>query len=172
VAGVRLRPAAGSDAEALARTMAAAFDAYRAFAPAGWAPPTAPTEVALLRGLLGRPEFWCLVAEADDALAGHVALLPAELAHRPVREPGLGHLRQLFVVPEHWGTGLASALHAAALEAAPERGFRALRLFTPAGQARARRFYAREGWRPAGPPFADPGFGLEVVEYRRALSAG
>jgi hypothetical protein len=33
--------------------------------------------------------------------------------------------------------------------------------------ARARRFYEREGWRPAGDPHDDPVPGLSMVEYRR-----
>jgi hypothetical protein len=43
------------------------------------------------------------------------------------------------------------------------------RLFVAAGHARARRFYEREGWLPAGEPFADPTWGLTFVEYRYGL---
>jgi GNAT superfamily N-acetyltransferase len=65
------------------------------------------------------------------------------------------------------GSGLARRLHEAVLGAARERGFAELRLFVAAGQARARAFYEREGWRPAGDPFDDPVPGLPMVEYRR-----
>jgi hypothetical protein len=51
-------------------------------------------------------------------------------------------------------------------DAARELGFSELRLFVAEGQARARRFYEREGWRPAGEPFDDPIPGLRMVEYR------
>jgi hypothetical protein len=44
-----------------------------------------------------------------------------------------------------------------------------MRLFTPAGQVRARRFYEREGWTVAGEPYDDEDLHLEIVEYRRAL---
>jgi hypothetical protein len=44
-----------------------------------------------------------------------------------------------------------------------------MRLFTPSGQARARRFYEREGWTLADGPYDDDHVGLPVVEYRRAL---
>jgi GNAT superfamily N-acetyltransferase len=73
------------------------------------------------------------------------------------------HFRYLFVRPPFWGSGVATALHAAAVEAI---GPRSARLFTPAGQARARRFYEREGWRlhDLG-DFA--GFGMPLAEYRR-----
>jgi hypothetical protein len=38
----------------------------------------------------------------------------------------------------------------------------------PSGQARARRFYEREGWQAAGELFDNP-LGLLLVEYRRGL---
>jgi GNAT superfamily N-acetyltransferase len=72
----------------------------------------------------------------------------------------------LFVRPSHWGTPVARDLHAAMVEAAAGRGFTGLRLFTPAGQRRARRFYEREGWR-AVREFHAPHLELDVVEYRR-----
>jgi GNAT superfamily N-acetyltransferase len=98
-----------------------------------------------------------------------VAVLPARKAGRPVDEPGLAHLRNLFVDRSQWGTGLAAALMRAAVDDARERGFAQMRLFVAEGQARARRFYEREGWRPAGAPFEDPAVGLRMVEYRLRL---
>jgi GrpB-like predicted nucleotidyltransferase (UPF0157 family)/GNAT superfamily N-acetyltransferase len=107
--------------------------------------------------------------ETERVLAGHVAFLSAARAWRAVEDPTLAHLRQLFLAPDHWGTGLARRLHGHAMAAAGERGFTAMRLFTPTGQARARRFYEREGWRVDGEPFCDPGFGLQLIAYRRSL---
>jgi predicted GNAT family N-acyltransferase len=68
------------------------------------------------------------------------------------------------------GAEPASDLHRAALAAAGARGFTELRLFVAAGQARARRFYEREGWLAAGDPFDDPVPGLTMIEYRCTLS--
>ena len=85
-------------------------------------------------------------------------------------DPGLAHLWQIFVREPFWGTGVATALHTAMLEEARQRGYARLRLFTPAAQARARRFYEREGWALAAPPFFDESFGMEIVEYRRPLT--
>ena len=90
-------------------------------------------------------------------------------APHPVPGRALAHLRNLFVGRDFWGTGLARTLNAAAVEAARERGYEELRLFTPARQERARRFYEREGWLPVGEPFHDPGPDLALVEYRYAL---
>jgi GNAT superfamily N-acetyltransferase len=123
----------------------------------------------MLRERLGDRDVWCAVAEVGGSVAGHVAFLPASRARRPEGDPGLAHLWQLFVRSSLWGTGVAGDLHAAAIAAAAKRGFGVMRLFTPAANARARRFYEREGWRPNGEPAFEGGLGLEVLEYRRAL---
>ena len=102
-------------------------------------------------------------------MVGHVGFLPAERTFAPTGDPGLAHFRQLFVVQAHWGTGLADQLHGAALDEARARGFTGMRLFTPAAQQRARRFYEREGWALARPPAFDDRIGLDIAEYRRAL---
>jgi hypothetical protein len=60
-------------------------------------------------------------------------------------------------------------MHRLALEEAARQGYETIRLYTPAGQARARAFYEREGWATAGPPFAEPLLALDLMEYRRAL---
>jgi GNAT superfamily N-acetyltransferase len=65
---------------------------------------------------------------------------------------------------------MATALHAAVVREARERGFTAMRLFTPAAQARARRFYEREGWTVLGDASDAPEFGMPLVEYRLAIS--
>lgn len=164
-----LRPATNADVDALARAVADGVEVYRSFAPPGWRAPSVTQEAERLRGLIGDDDVLCLLAECDGALAGQVTVLPAARAPHPVAGTALAHLRNLFVEPEFWGTGVARALNAAAVEAARERGYEALRLFTPARQDRARRFYEREGWVRLGEPFHDPGPDLELVEYRYAL---
>jgi GNAT superfamily N-acetyltransferase len=168
--GLDFRDATSDDAPRLAAVIAEGFESYRAFAPAGWRPPTIEEFRDAMAQRLGQPAVWCLLAERGPNVAGYVALLPAAEARRPVADPRLAHLWMLFVSVSWWGTGLAAALHAAACEAATARGFTALRLFTPAGQARARRFYEREGWKLTGGPHVEEDLGLAVVEYRRALS--
>jgi hypothetical protein len=44
-----------------------------------------------------------------------------------------------------------------------------MRLFTPAEQQRARRFYEREGWSAVTEAYLEEPLGLEIVEYRRPL---
>ncbi|MEA2417811.1 MAG: hypothetical protein QOE60_17 [Thermoleophilaceae bacterium] len=165
-----LRPPTAADAEQLAASVSAGFASYRSFAPAGWEPPSAAMELVLLDEALRRADVWCLVAESGGELAGHVAIRAAAGAPYGSDEPGLAHFWQLFVKPAWQGSGLAVELHREAVRAAGARGFTAMRLYAAAGQARARRFYEREGWVAAGPPFDLRGFGLPVVEYRLPIS--
>ena len=163
------RQAVPADAREIARIGADGFATYRSFAPAGWEPPAAEEEIERgLPELLADPEAWWLVAERDGRMVAHVAIQPARTAIMPAEDGSLAHMRALFVDRGWWGCGLAGELHARALAEAAARGFTAIRLFTPAGQARARRFYEREGWTVAGEPVEAP-FGLPVVEYRRAV---
>jgi GNAT superfamily N-acetyltransferase len=83
--------------------------------------------------------------------------------------PGLAHLWLLFVAPEHWGNGLAGGLLAWAQAGMIDVAYDAARLWTPAGQARARAFYERRGWRPSGREHFSKELGLPLVEYRVEL---
>ena len=168
-AAFTVRSATAADVDALARGAIEGVADYVAFAPAGWAPPDLLAELAHTRVVLEDANFHCYVAELDGEVVGQVTVVPAARAARPVDEPELGHLRNLYVARAQWGSGLAAALLRTAEQDARDRGFTTLRLFVAEGQARARRFYRREGWEPAGPPFFDPVPGLSMFEYRRAL---
>ena len=167
------RTASPDDAEQVALVLREGFESYRSFAPAGWEPPAANYALDPLRRRLAEPGVWCLLAESESEgePAGHVSLLPAaEHARWPSSEPGLVQLWHLFVLAQWWGSGLATELHAEVLREAARRGWRAMRLFTPVDQVRARRFYEREGWTLAGGPMDAPGFGMPLVELRRPIS--
>jgi GNAT superfamily N-acetyltransferase len=169
VSDYALRPAQVADAERMVAITTEGFESYRSFAPPKWSPPSAEEELERLRRLLGDDDVWYLVAEHEVEVAGHVGFLPASSTQWGADDTSLAHFRQLFVTPSHWGTGLATTLHAAAIAEATARGFTAMRLFTPAQQARARRFYEREGWTLARPPEFEPHIGLDIAEYRRSL---
>jgi GNAT superfamily N-acetyltransferase len=162
------RRAVAADAERMLAVTTEGFATYRSFAPESWSPPSAAEELERLQRLLPDPDVWYLVAEDDGALVGHVGFLPSARSQSGSDHPLLAHFRQLFVRIDHWGTGLAARLHAAALAEARARGFTVMRLFTPAAQARARRFYEREGWMVAESDTSGLN-GLEIVEYRRSL---
>jgi GNAT superfamily N-acetyltransferase len=168
---VAFRRICSDDIDGLAALVADAFAGYRAFAPGDWQPPAASEQVAVLRRWIGDPDFWGEVARREGALVGHVTFIPAgRHSFRATADPAVAHLGHLFVEQQYWGTGVAAQLLEHAMSAAATRRFRAMRLFVPAGQARARRFYAREGFAAVGEPF-DLGLGLPVLEYRRALDS-
>src|SRR4051812_4349158 len=126
------------DASAFAAIFVEGFETYRVFAPPGFVVPGADEVTEMLASGLAKPTVWSLLAEEPPAVAGYVALIPAAASRRPDPDERLAPLWQLFVRESWWGSGLAGRLHAAACEAAAGRGFTAMRLYTPAEQARAR----------------------------------
>ena len=163
---LEFRAAVADDAPRIAALVVAGFETYRPFAPPGWNPPPVARETASVAKLLGRPGTWCRVAYAGSELAGHCGFVAMEDCRLPIDAPGTAHFWQLFARRDWWGTGLATNLHAAAIEAAAQRGHAGLRLHTPADHGRGRRFYEREGW-TLFVEFDDDGFGMRIAEYRR-----
>ena len=161
-APLRLREAVPADAPTMARTMALGFQTYRAFAPAGWEPPSDFTD--WIRRRLAAPGAWALLAEHAGEPAGHVSLY-AERGD----EARTAYLWHLFVRPAFWGGGLAGTLHDAFVDRARADGFSRARLVTPAAHTRGRRFYARRGWRTDGTPVLDKQLGMALVTLRRPL---
>lgn len=168
---MRVRPATPADAPRLVELRVEGFETYRSFAPDGWEPPAAavgdPVELA---EQLTDPTYRAAVAEGGGCVVGFAACLPATASWAQVDDDELAHLLNLFVTAASWGSPAAALLHAWALDDARNRGFTRMRLFCAEGQARARRFYGREGWEVRGPVEGAP-LGIPVVEYRRALSA-
>lgn len=167
---MRIRRATLDDVPDLAETARQGFASYAAFLPRGWSPPSSGQEAVGIRERL--PQAWCVIAHDGPEVAGHVAF---HAAREPTGDKaliaGLAHLWMLFVREPWWGTGLAGRLLAMAVEEAIAEGYEAMRLSTPAGQARARRFYEREGWATDGEPRFEPMLALDLVEYRRRLPA-
>jgi GNAT superfamily N-acetyltransferase len=158
--GLTFHEATAADAPEMAETVGIGFDTYRAFAPPGWEPPPVAVEVAAIRSHMLGHDAWALLARDVDAPAGHVALL-ADPA------PGTVYLWQLFIRPQHWGTGLADQLHEGFLQASRTRGYRRARLRTPFDQGRSRRFYERSGWRTDGVAGFEDKLGLDLLVYTR-----
>ena len=77
-------------------------------------------------------------------------------------------LRDLYVVPTAWGTGVAQALMHAALAWIAGRGAQDVFLWVAEENVRARRFYEREGWVADGESRTSP-LGPEELRYRRAV---
>lgn len=165
-----LRPVRREDTAAMAETVQLGFESYRTWTKRGWGPPPVDLEARQIAERMGEDEVWGAIGLAGGEHAGHVLGAPSrerDETRAPI--PGLAHLWQLFVRPPWWGTGLASRLLEVAVQGAADRGFLAMRLFTPAGNARGRAFYEREGWRQHGEGHYEAMLGLELMEYRRDL---
>lgn len=162
----RVRRATPADAEGIVAVIRAGFETYRDFAPRGWDPP--PWPVQETRGRLETGDLWALVAEHAAAVVGVGRCNQALDGRDGPPIAGLAHVGALFVAEPWWGTGVATTLLAGVVEHMRDEGYGEARLFTPTGQARARAFYAREGWRETGTS-DNRELGLELVELRRAL---
>ena len=80
------------------------------------------------------------------------------------RVENTAELRDLYVVPEAWGSGAATALHETALDWMRDRAGAAI-LWVAEANPRARRFYEREGWREDGETRQSP-LGPRELRYR------
>ena len=87
------------------------------------------------------------------------------------REDGLAHLVSMWVDASARGTGAASALVDAALAWAASDGFTRVHLFVVEGNDRARRLYARHGFRLTGHTITRDRDGALEFEMERASSA-
>ena len=171
---MRIRTGSPSDAKAVIALLSASFEGYREFGEPDWEPPVpGPEEELAIERFLGDERTWWIVAEDDDGHAAHCSFTPAHTQRQMMGAPipGMAHLLQLFVRPDQWGTGLAADLHERAVVEMRTRGYTRARLLTPAGQARARAFYERRGWRESPTSLEDPPDlnGMPTVEYRLEL---
>lgn len=154
--------------------VAIAFDRYKEFAGQDWEPPDTitPERAEKVRANLASPDYFALMAVYGEDPIGHTVWGPARGDNEPDGDliPGLCHVSAVFVLEPWWGRGVATALHAAGREEMTRRGWAEARLYTPARQHRARRFYEREGWRLEVDSYFEPRTNLDMVEYRLPLS--
>ena len=166
----KIRAATRQDIATLADILSEGFATYNRWTANGWEP---PTRAAMLLGLMhkfGHDGSWCLLAFSDGEPAGQATARPERDPDGEPR-PAVARLTQLFVRERHWGGGLASELHELMLDEMRERGYEQACLWTAVGQARARAFYEREGWRATGRLDPDNDLSLELMEYQLALDA-
>jgi len=143
-----IRVAERADAAEVARVHVATWQvAYgNVFAPELLAKLDAGARTAQWQRILAARENHDLVAVEHGRVVGFASLGPS----RDTDAASHGELYALYVHPLHWGTGVASDLMAAAVEALQEAGFAEAILWVLEANPRARRFYEREGWRHDG----------------------
>jgi GNAT superfamily N-acetyltransferase len=164
---IEVRPAVAEDALGAARVHVRSWQsAYRGLIDQDY-----------LDGL--EPELW-----ARRYSFGHMGLAPSTLVAvdgaticglvttglcRDEDLPNFGELLAIYVDPEHVGTGVGRLLIAAARERLRRVGVTSAALWVLDGNARARRFYERDGWNCDGARRTET-FGnasVNEVRYRR-----
>jgi ribosomal protein S18 acetylase RimI-like enzyme len=114
---------------------------------------------------LRRDQDPVLVAEQAGRVVGFAVVGPAQ-------DPeGAGELYAITVDPDHWGTGVGSALLAAAQAELARLGYAEAVLWVLPDNARGRRFYQVAGWTTDGTQRSSEVRGVVVpeVRYRRLL---
>ena len=167
------RSATSRDSTAIARLIQKSTASYAEFAPPGWHQRTPFREEAEVHDMLSRGDTHARLAitAADNIPVGFSGWRPATTPDEPKQPiPGRAHIFALFVVPDHWGSGVAPALHAWLLRTMRDCGFEETQLWTPRDNHRARAFYERNGWTKNAPraSFSEE-LGLDLVFYERSL---
>ena len=134
--GVTVRPATAADVPAIARIWREGWaDGHQGQVPAALAAERTPASFDQ-RALERISQAW--VAETDGAVAGFVVVVDDEV-------------EQVYVDRSWRGQGVAERLLRHAEAVIGQEGRRTAWLAVVAGNTRARRFYARLGWRDRGP---------------------
>jgi GNAT superfamily N-acetyltransferase len=167
---VRYRPVTQRDALIASEVVATAIATYTEFAGPDWRPRDAIQDEAELHDKLGRGNVHARLAFADGAAVALAGWQQARTETEP-REPipGRAHVWSLFVVPAWWGTGIAAELLEWIVTGMADSGFETAQLWTARDNARARRFYEREGWTTNGTNKFSPELNLDLVFYEKAL---
>jgi ribosomal protein S18 acetylase RimI-like enzyme len=143
---LRIAPADSGDAEELAVVAAQTFPLA--------CPPTATAQniasfidanlsVARFAEYLRDSDRAILTARQDNRIVGYTMLIRDA-------EDDAAELSKIYVLPEHHGGGVSTALMKAALAAADEWGARRVWLGVNQANERAQRFYAKSGFRISG----------------------
>ncbi len=123
-----------------------------------------------------RIELWSRAVAADDmsvfvaleasSVVGFALLMPSR--DEDAAE-GAGELAALYVDPDHWRSGIGSALVGAVVDAARARAFRVLTLWALSTNAPARAFYEARAFVADGHEKTDERRGLSLHEVRYVL---
>ena len=168
---IQLRRATSEDAAALAAVEVSSWQAaYRGLMPDTFLDGLSVAEKAeswrhnlLKHGLSGRKRVW--VALGDSGLCGFVRVGPV------MEESEVGLIYVLYVLPEQWRCGVGTALMQAGMQELRDLGMHEAMLWVLRDNLRARHFYERLGWIPAGRTVSEDygGRQLEALCYRHSV---
>jgi ribosomal protein S18 acetylase RimI-like enzyme len=157
VSSFAIRPARAGDSNAIAHVVKTSWLATNTrFLPADAAKAVTHGERMAEVTALHWPSIF--VAEMDNAIVGAVGANDQ------------GHIWMLYVLPEHQGLGIGSALYDAAIESLRKTGTRKAVLEVLAANESAVSFYRTRGWVPEGRRTEPiPGFRFTAVRMGLAL---
>ncbi len=157
------RATADDDFAAIAEIYARSWQAaYRGIVPQEY-----------LDGLTGERWGWLSAERAGGTLVlmdgGRYVGTSFVCASRDPAMAGWGEIVSLYLLPEYWGSGGGAPLFAAAVDALGEIGFADIYLSVLRDNARARRFYEKNGFAATGDTasITIAGAMLEEVRYAR-----
>jgi GNAT superfamily N-acetyltransferase len=101
-----------------------------------------------------------LVAQVGETVVGFVSVGPCH------ENESVGELFAIYVVPDHWGSGVGRELIAAGEERLRELGYTDAVLWVLEDNPRARQFYERAGWSDDGERRLITILGVEAPEIR------
>jgi GNAT superfamily N-acetyltransferase len=173
---VSIRRAQVSDALAIATVHVRSWQAaYRGLLPQdyldGLDPAKRSAGAERILAELDWPRRGVLVAEDAGQVVGFAGLCPSRDADLDPR--AVGEVTTIYVLPAAWGGGHGRALMGAVLDTLGQAAYGQAALWVLDTNQRARRFYEAGGWRTDGAakqvPWADAGFTISEVRYRRPL---
>jgi GNAT superfamily N-acetyltransferase len=169
--GLQIRPPTPDEVDAMAAVQVRAWQAaYQGLMPQPYLDTLdAADRAAMWRQVLAAPPPASVLLAAFTAggCAGFTAF-------GPVRDPSWGaggELHALNVDPDHWGSGVGSALLRTVHAGLADAGHRRAVLWVATGNDRARRFYARHSWQAEPVERTEVTFGavVQVTRYGREL---
>lgn len=167
---IEVRPAAESDVQTLAAVHVQAWqDAYRGQMPDDFLDGLSiPSFERWWRAEVTSPDRPTWVGVLDSTIRGFTTVG----ASRDQDADGAGEVWAINMVRQAWGSGLGQMLFDTGTAWLAEQRFADATLWVLDTNARARRFYERNGWRPDGATKVDDRgtFRLHEVRYRIALA--
>ena len=171
-AGWTIRPVREADVAAVARLHVAVWQAaYRGLLPDVFLDAqSVERRERMWQGAVGRDDPPVLVAEMAGRVAGFIWCGPSRDRDAPAATTG--EVYAIYVAPDLWGSGVSAALMAAGLAGLAALGYAEATLWVLRANARAIRFYTRQGFTADGAEKIEQhgAVTFDEVRYRRSLA--
>lgn len=167
-----IRPVREEDVAAVARLHVAVWQAaYRGLLPDGFLDAqSVERRERMWQGAVGRDDPPVLVAEMAGRIIGFIWCGPVRDAD--AQGTTTGEVYAIYVAPDAWGSGVSAALMTEGLAGLAALGYAEVMLWVLRGNARAIRFYTRQGFTPDGAAKIEQhgDVTFDEVRYRRSLA--